>query len=448
MGDKNLKAIAVCGTKDISVARPDEFVELSEKILARTDGLREFYEKWNEFFIEGMLDGGVYGNQSEIIAIGDSRGDLYKDFITKYRIRQASCYNCAVKCKELVSIPGVGYYAAKCQSQSVFILVTKIIDIPFAVKCSELCQRYGLDQITTASSIAFAIELYQRSILTEKDTGGMRLEYRNMEVAFSLIGKIARREGIGDILAEGTHQAAHMIGKGAEEFAFGAKKLEQSPYPYNMPYVALSSAVSDRQDYTKSESIIPQDYFHRYQEYSEKYNYADDPRIYPWPLEFQKYFMKGMDWTGSDIERNSQLVHYDMCNVSLADIAGICRYWTGFWAAVPSNYMMVIDLLSAGTGIDMDEAEAFKIIKRASALLRAYNVRLGIRRKDDTVSEKFFRESAGEPYLPLDHDKFNKMVDKFYELRGWDSEGIPSRETLDELDLGYVRQDLEQKSIL
>ena len=110
--------------------------------------------------------------------------------------------------------------------------------------------------------------------------------------------------------------------------------------------------------------------------------------------------------------------------------------------------MRIIELLSAGTGIDIDEAEAFKIVKMASALIRAYNVRLGIRRKDDMVPEKFFRESPGEPYLPLDHDKFNKMIDRFYELRGWNSDGIPTRETLDELDLGYVRQDLEQRGIL
>ncbi|MBI4187500.1 MAG: aldehyde dehydrogenase [Chloroflexi bacterium] len=448
MGDKNLKAIAVYGTKDVNVARPAEFAEVCEQVRTRSDGLREFYEKWNEFFIEGMLDGGVYSNQRRLIELGNSVGDIYGDFTAKYRGRQAACYNCAVKCKELVSVPEAGYFAAKCQAQSIFILSTGVIDIPFSVKCSELCHRYGLDQVTTANAIAFAIELYQKGILTREDTG-MPLEEGNAEAAFWLIDKMARRDGIGDILANGVHEAARIIGKGAEEAALCVKKLEQSPYAHSMPYVALNSAVSDREDYTKSESLIPQGYFHHYQEYANKHQYnTGDPRDYPWPSGFEKFFTEPMDWAGADIERTSQLVHFDMCNVTLADMAGVCRYWAGFWAAIPANYRRVIDLLSYATGVDYDEDRIFKTIKKASALLRAYNVRLGIRRKDDTVPDRFFRVSPGAPYQPLDPGRFSRMIDRFYELRGWNNEGIPGRETLDELGLDFVREDLEQRGIL
>ena len=98
--------------------------------------------------------------------------------------------------------------------------------------------------------------------------------------------------------------------------------------------------------------------------------------------------------------------------------------------------------------MDIDEAEAMKIVHRIGSLVRAYNVRLGLRRKDDSFPKKFFRETPAPPLKTLDHDNFNRMIDEYYKIRGWNSEGIPTKERLDELNLDYVREDLEQRGIL
>ena len=147
-------------------------------------------------------------------------GDVHEEFLKKFRTRRPSCYNCQLSCKSRMRLPDGEYAFLKCLSWFTFLLACKIQDFGFNAECYHLCERYGLDSISTANVIAFAIDLYEKGILTKKDTEGMHLEYGNADLAFSLIEKIARREGIGDILANGVYEAARMIGKGAEEHAY------------------------------------------------------------------------------------------------------------------------------------------------------------------------------------------------------------------------------------
>jgi aldehyde:ferredoxin oxidoreductase len=457
MGYMNLKAIAVYGTKDINIANTSRLIELCEEILARTKPLREFFENLAHHLNRFELITGYYGNLSERYAdmppsefkqaIKDS-GKKCQDFIDTARTREVACYNCGLRCKHTYPRRDGGYSFIKCQSWWSFMVSSKIIDYDFALECYSLCEEYGLDTISVARCIAFAIDLYQKSILTKKDCDGMHLEWGNNEIVLSLIEKIARREGIGDILANGIHRAANQIGKSAEKWAYHTKKVELivSPTGFFAPYFALTQSISDRADPTRNMSYICQELRFRPKEEKEAY-IKSGFSIYP--KEFEEYILDEFDWSGADDESGCQFVTYDEEIFTITDLTGLCNFWTVFFPYPPiNNRALIAELISCATGRDIDESEVTKIAKRVIALVRAYNVRSGIRRKDDKVPQIFFQRSPRPPMQKLDPNTFNKWIDRFYKIRGWNSEGIPTKETLEELDLDYVRQDLERRKIL
>jgi aldehyde:ferredoxin oxidoreductase len=150
----------------------------------------------------------------------------------------------------------------------------------------------------------------------------------------------------------------------------------------------------------------------------------------------------------TDYEKIVRFTSYDTDKNSLSDCSGLCIFWTGFWRYNPINMDDHINLIRYALGIDLDEAAAMTIAKRTSTLTRAYNVITGIRRDDDTVSEKYFRDAPEPPQIHLDRDKFDQMISRYYKLRGWTSDGIPAADELDRLDLGFVKNELQQKGIL
>jgi len=309
-----------------------------------------------------------------------------------------------------------------------------------------LCEKYGLDAVSTASNIAFAIDLYEKGILSITDTEGIELKWGNETLAFSLIEKIAKREGLGDVLANGIYEAARQIGKGAKKYAYHIKKLEMigfQPYP---PYRALRTAIADRLDMTRAESSAVLWAMENPPEWKKKYVKAG---FFHYPEEFEKPFVEEYVGLTRDYEKIVPFTSRDVDTNALADSSGVCIFWTGFWLYPPISVYDQINLISHASGMDLDEAKAIKIAQRINALTRAYNVRKGIRRKDDIkIPQKFFRETPAPPDQKLDHSKFNKMISSYYKLRGWNYKGIPSKEELERLDLHDVRQDLENRGIL
>lgn len=445
MGDKKLKAIAVYGTKDVNIAEPAKFYELCEKILGKTTRLRAFVDNWSHER-QGLLEKALYGNMGELRPMAGI-GDTHERFLGKYRHRQISCHNCALRCKHaIVSPDGEEYSAIKCVSWFSFIACSKIQDFSFAMKCYLLCEQYGFDSISASSLIAFAIDLYEKGILTKQDTEGLHLEYGNAELVFTLLGKIARREGIGDVLANGIYEAVRQIGRGAEKYAYYTKKLEIPPYPLQHPYINLVQSVGDRGDMLKLISCIPQHYVQKSKE--ERKEYVES-QYWPYPEDFKKYILDEFDQSGADYEKMTKMVSYDDDSNCMSDITGICTFWTGFWPFNPYLFANQIKLVAYATGMNIDENEGMKIARRVAMLTRAYNVRLGISRKDDAPPERFFQEATTPPVLPpLNRTIFNSTIDAYYKLKGYNREGIPEKEVLDELGLDYVHEDLVQRGIL
>lgn len=439
MGDKKIKAIVAHGTKDISVSKPAEFMKLCEDIRDNSEASRRFFEEW-PFHIHLMQ--GHFANYSEFIPNEDAQ-NMHMNFIKQFKSRPTSCFNCQLNCKIGMSLPDGGYSFLKCQSWFPFMFATKIIDLNFNIKCYHLCEKYGMDSISTAHLIGFAIDMYEKGILTKEHTQGMHLEWGNQEAALSLITKIAMRDGIGDILANGVYEAARIIGGGAEEHTHHVKKVEMLLYPL-MPYTALCSAISDKGDQTRVEASLPQNYIYRPREFKEKYLKSGH---FHYPKEFEKFFLADGDRVGDKYEWHAKFASLDNDRYGLSDCTGLCAFGTGFWPYGPIKQDDHVKLIAYGTGIDIDEADAVKIAKRVTLLTRSYNVMSGIRKKDDTLPDKFFEYSPPAPLKKIDRGYFNKGIDTYYKLRGWNKEGIPSKEELSRLEMNDVKEEFEKRGM-
>jgi len=446
MGDKFLKAIAVHGTQDVHIARPTELINLCQKILKKSDILKKNVDNWSYERAPGLLSVMAYGYMGENVPFKDA-GNRHAKFLEEYSPRKTPCYNCRLNCVKTLQLPDGQICHMKCQSYITFMAACKIQDFTFSLKAFNLCQKYGLDHISTANYVAFAIDCYEKGMITKKETDGLHLEWGNADLALLLIEKIAKREGIGDILANGLHAAAQLLlGEGGEKFVYHVKKHEMlTANPYR-PYHALASAIPDKPDYSRVESAIPNYWLEgKSKEIRQEYVNSE---FFPYPEELKKPFLDDFDYAGRDYERLVKMTSFDVDKNAIADCSGICIYWLGFWAYQPIQLADHIQLISYATGIDLDEDKIFKVAKRAGMLIRAYNAILGIRKKNETIPDRYFTKDPPPPFVRFDRERFERMVQAYYQQRGFNNEGVPTKETLDELNLQDVREELERRGII
>ncbi|MDZ4230229.1 MAG: aldehyde ferredoxin oxidoreductase C-terminal domain-containing protein [Dehalococcoidales bacterium] len=447
MGDKMLKAIVVRGTKDLNIADPARVAELCGQLLDRSETIREeVFANFGRQNVQGYTRQAGYGNRSgavfpELKEKIDGVGKMAQEFMEEKTDRRVACYNCPQHCHRAYARSDGGYMVIKCTSWGMGIVATKIFDMDFTLAFYDLVQKYGLDSMALSNQIAFAIDLYERGILTKEDTDGMHLEWGNAEVALSLVDKIAHREGIGDLLADGTYRAAQRIGRGAEYYAYHVKKYDQHPFRRE-GYLGLSEAINDKADTTKLLGTTPAAIWKRGKDFIDSWGFH-------YPEDYKRYVQTPPDPTGADYEGTIKYMTYNEEIFNLADLAGLCYFWTGHYEPLPVNSRaFYAELVSAVTGIDIDEAMATEMAKRVVNLVRGYNVRAGLRRKDDMLPDRYFTIPPAPGTYKADKVLFNKWVDEWYKVRGWDGDGIPARETLEGLGLDYVVRDLERRGIL
>ena len=463
MGDKNLKAIAVRGRKDINIAKPSRLYQLCRQILNRRD---PWLQLWNEhpgFELFHHLRMGTYGNfrytgSQEIVDKINHWRSIGEEF-KKGMVKRVSCRNCQMYCRQVYRSADGRYCGLKCGVYAKPMIAMQIFDGAACIEFYNLCEKYGLDYQAPVNLVAFAIDLYEKGILTKGDTDGMHLEYGNLDVALSLIKKIAFREGIGDILADGMYRAARRIGKGAEDYAVTTKKLEvRNEWRFYNPRSALSGAVGDKVDTDRLYPVLP---------FVSNLCISGLPNVdreayvksefWGHPKELEEYFLNAWEETGHDYEATCRILSYTDEECTIIDALGICHWWTGKWGVPPpiTGRAMFAELMSYVTGLDMDESELTKIANRNISLIRSYNVREGLRRKDDAIPEYAFSmeppaylvELKKMGFRRLDRDLFNKQIDLWYLLKGWDREGIPTKATLEKLGLEFVYLELKRRGI-
>jgi benzoyl-CoA reductase subunit BamB len=458
MGDKGLKAIAVRGTKDVNIARPDELMELCNEVL-------EYIQVRAENPIKGVppILAGLGSPQEMAVhdeewhttnfAWGNARyrrKDYWTEEVEKKwteslenaRERFISCYNCPLKCGATINVPGLSTYMMKCYSKLTYTMAA-MSDLDFGFKIAQRATEYGVDAFSTPQVMAFALELYEAGILTDQDMPGMPSD--NEERFYWLLDRIVQREGIGDVLANGTYWAAQQIGKGAEAYAHNnIKKHEQLPLKLGMlnPIYFLMYCTGEKINITQIEGQFPQAPFPKREDREE---FVKDWIQVP-DEKFKQYFV---DWElrGENsipyyptIEATCEIVDWQEKMHYIDDALGICAGLSSFPLKPPYHIHNYPKFISSGAGIDMDEAKLSQAAKRYRTLVRAVNIRRGMRRKDEKPPEDHWKKRFPELEAEL--------LDTYYKYKGWNNQGIPTKESLHELALDYVSEDFLQRGIL
>ena len=432
MGSKNLKAVATYGEEKPRLADPDRFYEFTRKLikdfakvtkLLTTHGTSYFTCVSYDF---GNIPIKNWSRGDWITGICSITAPRYTDRILTGKI---ACPNCPAACHRHVKVEKPEKY--KCEGagpeyETLGLIGSNLMidDVEAVAKINDLCNRYGVDTISTGSTIGVAMELYEKGIITENDTEGIKLEWGNADAVISLLHKIAKREGIGNVLAEGSVRAAKEIGDGAVEIVSHAKGLD---YP------------------------------------------AHDPRACnPNALNFATGNRGACHMRGFTIDMYQVRLVRDVPGITIPEIGlGLPpnpkTTWKGHavhvirsqdWGAlfdslVQCKFMLIIPkddspfhlteqtkLLNYITGWDLTPQEFIKTGERIFNLQRAVNNKLGVSRKDDVVSPRSFELVHPMHTVP----RLDAMLHEYYKIRKWAPDGKPTKEKLEELGLREVAE--------
>ena len=427
MGSKNLKAVAVKGTRKIDIADPKEFDRVAKNQL--------------ELLGESILGAGLQGYGTNLVldmvnncgglptrnwqtGVFDEVDEVNGTALSEKVLEKAvGCFACPIKCGRKTKIKK-GKYAGKSgegpeyETVGSFGPMCGISDLEAITMAGYLCNDYGLDTISCGSSIAFAMECFERGVLTSDDTGGKVITFGDADLVTDLVGKIATREGIGDLLAEGTRIMAARLGKGTEDFAMNVKGLELACYDSRAAKITgLAFATANRGGdhitaYVQGPTFLASPFL-----------VIDDSEIRD-PLE--------------ENPEEARIVKELEDALAVFDSAGSCKFM-----GMALDAREWSDIIRALTGWDFDEAEFRMIGERLYNLERAYNVREGISRTDDVLPRRLREVPLPEGPAKGHVNNIEDLLDRYYDFRGWDrSTGKPTEETLRRLGLESVAEDL------
>jgi benzoyl-CoA reductase subunit BamB len=458
MGSKGIKAIAVRGTKDINLARPAEFVGLCNDVLkyikyrnenpvpnvmtilqglGSPQEMLHTDEKWHT---ENFMWGNARVRKKDYW--NKEVEEKWKETQEMVRTRLISCYNCPMKCGAIISVPGLSTYMMKCFSKLTYTMAA-FSDLDFGFRIAQRATEYGVDGFSTPQIMAFGFELKDAGILTDADFAGCPSD--NEGKFFWLLDRIVRREGIGDVLANGTYWAAKQIGKGAEEYAHNnIKKHEQLPLKLGMlnPVYFLMYATGEKINITQIEGQFPQAPFmtmEERQEFVKDWIQVPDEKFKQIVLDWEPRGERSNPYYPT-VDMSVDIVDWQEKMHYIDDALGVCAGLSSFPLKPPYHMHNYPALISSATGMDMDEAGLTQIYKRNRNLIRAINVRRGLRRADEKPPEDHWKKRFPE----LEE----KLLDAYYKFKGWNHDGIPTKETLHELGMDYVAEDLEQRGII
>lgn len=421
MGSKRLKAIAVYGKKPVKLADATAFAKVARKqfelvdesllkVAMETFGTNVVIDMVNEKggFPTRNWQTGVFPNLEEINAEALSE---------KVLVESWGCFACPIKCGRRSEIKKGKYKGARGEGPEYESVGTlggqcQVTDMEAITKAHYLCNDYGLDTISAGSTIAFAMECYEKEILTKSDTDGLELKFGDADIMLELVHKIARREGVGDLLAEGTRRMSQKLGKGSEKFAMNVKGLELPAYDSRAVQITgLAFAVANRGgDHVTA--------------------YIQGPSFFDIP-----FLCIPDSRIGDSLVADPNEVHVlvDLENVMTAlDTLGACKFM-GF--CVDSNEW--VELVEHCLGRKFTYDDMVQLGERAYNIARVFSIREGLTRADDTLPPRLLEDPLPEgPAAGKVNENLPAMLDKYYELRGWDkATGKPTPEKLKELGL-------------
>ena len=424
MASKNLKAIVVESEHKDLLADPAEFSKLVKQQVSDYKaglGFGPFRDYGTAMGVDvpGFAMGTfpVRNFRSAELEGWDKLSFLQYATITQ---KHSGCYACMLKCGKTRTVaegPYAGVTSEGPQYESIWAFAgpTACTDLGATVKADYMCCELGLDTISTGVTIGFAYELFEKGILTTKDTDGMVLKYGDPEPMLKLIEKIGQRQGIGDILAEGTKRAAERIGKGAADYAMHVKGLEMPGYePRSLKALGMNYALSNMGA-------------------NHCYGYASQEIGNPRPRLVDAAADEG----------KGDIVKYNHDYVASIELVNACSF--------PAHNLelfgleLISKMLVAALGeTKFGSADYLSLVgEKVYNLERCFNIREGFSRKDDTLPRRMYTEPLqggmrdGELYRKPD-----VIIDEYYEARGWDKNGIPTKATLKRLGLEEIEKDI------
>ncbi len=440
MGSKNLKAVAVRGHgRYLDLAHdPQALAELG-RALARK--VKEHPQSW-DMQVKGtpMLVGGMNAagmlptrnfRQGVFEGVDKVRWEVYeKELLTARR----SCYACAVRCKREIAVNDRyqvdgAYGGPEYEAIAGFSSNCGVDDLQAVAKANELCGRYTLDTISTSANIAFAMECFEHGLIGPKETGGIELRFGNADAMLKMINLIARRQGLGNVLAEGTRHAAEVIGGEAHYFAMQVKGMELAMHdPRGKVGVGLGYAISE----TGADHITA---FH------------DTLLQNPASITFQSAAPLGITepLPARELSGKKSVMYAlgeNWC--SLGRVIGFC-----YFGPAPRSFIQVDEVVravQAATGWPVTVEELMRIGERATNLAHVFNVRQGFSRKDDTLPERLFTPLENGPLagVGISREQFEQAMTDLYIAKGWNPEtGAPTRERLKALDIEWAADLME-----
>jgi aldehyde:ferredoxin oxidoreductase len=387
--------------------------ECDEPLKKKTQGLTNFGTPVLVGLYQSQGALGTRNLQQEVNASWEAiNAERLKD---NYFVQNSACAQCPVACgkiSELKEGRWGGFRWRMPEYETLFSLgtMTDNCDLPFIMAANRLCDLMGMDTVSMGVTLSFAMECYERGILTHQDTEGISLRFGDPTVVLDLIQKTAKREGLGGFLAEGSFKMAERLGPEAKKLLYGVKGLEipghsARAYPINAIGYATNTRGGTHHEHRPTFRGVP----------------PDDP-------------------LHKDLNLQTEFVVRTQNLSAVGDSLTQCRFVTeqGLGIRLGTNHLR---LLNAVTGCDLTLDDLERIGERIVTLERAFNCREGMSRKDDTLPYRVAHEPIPEgpakgKYFPV--EKLEPALDYYYSLRGWDKEGIPTPDTLKRLGLEFV----------
>ena len=417
MGSKNLKALAVKGTGAIPIYNVEEFMEKAReahRVVLENETARARKRWGTARTIIFTADQDLLPTRNFREATFEAAENLSAEVLEKrFWIKHKACHSCPINCGKL-GVVRSGRYAGtvvegiEYETLALIGANCGIGNYEAVAYANLLCDMLGLDAISTGNVIAFAMECYEEGILTEKETEGLKLNFGNEESAIRLIEKIARREGLGDLLAEGVKRASEKLNSRCRRFAMHVKGLELPGYDVRAsPGMGLAYVTADRGGcHTRS-----------------------------WPISYE-ISGKAPDGTVIDrysTEKRAYIVKRQQDETTACDTLVAC--WFLKTAVGNERY---VGMLNAAAGTELTVEEFLAVGERIWNLTRLFNIREGLRKEDENLPDRAFEDpipSGIAKGRKLEKSQLEYMLREYYAIRGWDENGIPRKEKIKQLKL-------------
>jgi aldehyde:ferredoxin oxidoreductase len=411
----------VKGNRKTDVAHPEELKDLvnrqRETVKKGTAALAEFGTPVLVQLINTMGALGTRNLQKELCEKAEAiSGKVFKE---EFFGRNTSCAQCSVACGKISSVrvgPDAGLSWKMPEYETIYALGSMVenYDVPTLIQANKLCDSLGLDTISMGVTLSFALECFEKGLLSERDTGGITLRFGDIDVIRQLIRDTALREGFGKVLSEGSHRMAAQLDPKATQFLYTVKKVEIPGHSarvlkgLSIGYPTGTRGGSHHDTRPTLQYTNEQDNVH--------------------PAGQPEYAVQTQNFT------------------ALGDSLTQCRFVSerGYGMTITDTYT---EMIRAVTGWNLTTEDVEGIGERICNLERAFNVREGVSRKEDILPYRVMEEPVPEgPHegMRCTHEELSSMLDTYYRLRGWTDDGIPTKEKLQELELGFVADELWQ----